>query len=117
MTMSTPSDGRLDGPTPAQVLACPMRDNDADASTIREYLIALLAVVWDEGEGFSGKRPFGNSSWEYDLYAALVKAGWISIVYDESGYYVREFEDAERRKANRLIAEAIQSLATTEVAA
>ncbi len=27
-----------------------------------------------EGEGFSGKRPFGNSCWESDLYWPLAKA-------------------------------------------
>ena len=95
-------------PTPEQVLSCPMESNDADVSTIRDYLVSLLAAVWTEGEGFSGKRPFGNSSWEYDLYIALAKAGMVAIVLDEDGY-VESFEDTERRKANRLVAEAIKS--------
>lgn len=45
--------------------------------SLREYLHALLDVMWREGERFSGKRPFGNSGWEYDVYAFLVKAGAI----------------------------------------
>ena len=52
-----------------------MESNDAEAETVRAYLKALLYAVWSKGEGFSGKRPFGNSGWEYDLYAALEPAG------------------------------------------
>ena len=61
-----------------KILDLEMEPNDAEATTIREYLKALLEAVWSEGEGFSGKRPFGNSSWEYDLYRALVKGGSIN---------------------------------------
>lgn len=43
--------------------------------TIRDYLCELLSNVWEEKETFSGKRPFGNSDWEYDLYKPLVKNG------------------------------------------
>jgi len=42
--------------------------------TIRGYLILLLQTLFMEGEGFSGKRPFGNSCWESDLYWPLAKA-------------------------------------------
>ena len=52
-----------------------MTKNDAKAKTVREYLKMLLERLWEEGEGFSGKRPFGNSGWEYDLYAALEEKG------------------------------------------
>jgi hypothetical protein len=39
-------------------------DSDAgDNITIRDYLRILLETLWEEGEGFSGKRPFGNSGW------------------------------------------------------
>lgn len=57
-------------------------DLDREAS-LREYLHALLATLWNEGEGFSGKRPFGNSGWEYDVYAFLVKAGAVPGTLDE----------------------------------
>lgn len=50
------------------VLSFPMEDNDADAGTVGHYLYSLLWMVWQHGEGFSGKRPFGNSVWECDLY-------------------------------------------------
>lgn len=54
------------------VLNCPLEENDSGADTVKGYLKALLFTLWDEGEGFSGKRPFGNSAWEYDLTDALV---------------------------------------------
>ena len=57
-----------------KILGCPMNPdtNDAGASTVREYFTELVKMVWGEGEGFSGKRPFGNSGWEHEVYSALV---------------------------------------------
>lgn len=54
--------------------------------TVREYLRTLLMTMWEEGEGFSGKRPFGNSGWEYDLYKPLIAGGFIPGKLDEDGY-------------------------------
>lgn len=50
--------------------------NDANAVNIKDYFIKLLEILWIEGEGFSGKRPFGNSGWEYDLTIPLVEMGY-----------------------------------------
>lgn len=61
--------------TPAQILAVPMGTNDSREETVGGYLAALLELVWDEGEGFDGKRPFGNSGWHYDLHRPLAEAG------------------------------------------
>lgn len=61
--------------TGTEILAIKMGPNDAEASTVKEYLVKLLEVLWEEGGGFSGKRPFGNSGWEYELYSALENAG------------------------------------------
>jgi hypothetical protein len=97
-------------PTPRQILDTPMQPNDADAKTVREYLVALLAAVWGEGEGFSGKRPFGNSGWKWDLYEPLVRAGHISGEFDNDGYLSRFDDD----KGNELIAAAIQALGVSE---
>jgi hypothetical protein len=96
-------------PTPRQILDTPMRENDAGADTIRDYLVKLLAALWDSGEGFSGKRPFGNSGWEYELYDSLGRAGHIRYVEDDRGYC----EDADTRAGNRLIAAAIRALGAT----
>lgn len=78
-------------------------ENDADAKTIGEYLQKLLETLWAEGENFSGKRPFGNSSWEYDLYRALIKAGAVKGTVDEYG----DIEEFDEKRANKLIFEAI----------
>jgi hypothetical protein len=66
-------------PTGEQILAVPMGGNDADAATIREYLVELATAVWRQGEGFSGKRPFGNSDWQWDLSLALADAGMVPV--------------------------------------
>lgn len=88
------------------ILDTPMEPNDSGATTIRGYLVALLAAVWDQSEGFSGKRPFGNSGWDWDLYGALVKAGHINGRFDEDGY----IEDVDEQTGDRLIRAAIQAL-------
>lgn len=58
---------------------------DADADCLRDYFYTLVHTLWCEGEGFSGKRPFGNSGWEYDIYNALVTMGAVKgkFEYDE----------------------------------
>lgn len=92
------------------VLNCPMDANDAGAATVRNYLVALVREVWREGEGFSGKRPFGNSSWEYEVYGALVKAGLVAGSFDADGY----IEDVESARADSLVMAAIEALGSTD---
>lgn len=99
-----------DVPTPQQILALPMQENDAGAATIRDYLIALLAMLWDEKEGFNGKRPFGNSDWDGHLVIALVRAGLVDGEIDEDGYLDGCDDDA----VEELIADAIQALGYSE---
>ena len=64
----------------------PMQENDAGAKTIGEYLKTLLLTLWVEEEGFSGKRPFGNSGWQYEIYTALISARVVDGKLDECGY-------------------------------
>lgn len=96
----------LETANPRAVLALPMGPNDAHAETIGEYLIGLLAALWDEKECFDGKRPYGNSGWDCDLLIPLVKAGLIEGRIDEDGYLDGVDDDA----GERLIADAIRSL-------
>lgn len=59
---------------------------DCHAKNLREYFYRLLMTLWSEGEEFSGKRPFGNSVWEFDIYKALVAMDVIKGSFDEDGY-------------------------------
>lgn len=88
------------------ILNLPMKENDAGAATIGDYLVNLLLSLWIQGEGFSGKRPFGNSGWEYELYHPLVKAGLIWGELDEDDCLV----NYDYASADLLIINAIKSL-------
>ena len=68
-------------------------------ATLREYLCALTTTLWKEGESFSGKRPFGNSGWEHDVYKFLVGSGAVFGVFDEEGY----LEEVDTKTANALM--------------
>lgn len=46
-----------------------------DEMTVRQYLAKLLLAVLEEGECFSGKRPFGNSGWEENLVIPAIECG------------------------------------------
>lgn len=94
-------------PTPWQILDLPLEPNDADAATVRDYLVTLLSVIWDDGQDLS---PFGNSGWEWDLYRALVKAGYANNPFDENGHYVTPKNDFNKRAAKQMIADAIDAL-------
>ncbi len=62
--------------TPRDALDITFYCDDLDQEmSVREYFKALLSVLWDEEEGFSGKRPFGNSGWQSDVGNALEVAG------------------------------------------
>lgn len=79
-------------------------DSDAgDNITVRDYLRILLCTLWEERERFSGKRPFGNSSWEYELYEPLVKSGFIQGTLDEDGCLL----DFDRKLANQYVQQLI----------
>ena len=95
-----PSDGSL-------LSALELRiDSDAgDNITIRDYLYELLSLVWAEGEEFNGKRPFGNSGWEHDLYFPLVESGYIDGKTNE-GYLVHLDRIAAHAFVQRLISAA-----------
>ena len=82
-----------------------------DNITIRDYLYHLLADVWTKNEQFNGKRPFGDSGWEEDLFGPLVRAGFISGTVDEGtidddygGDYDVEDMDEAREYVSELIA-------------
>lgn len=92
--------------SPKNILDLPMDENDAAAKTIRGYLKALLSHLWEAEESFSGKRPFGNSGWQHDVYRALAKGKAIEASLDEDGY----LESFDREEADKLIHDAIAAL-------
>lgn len=83
-------------------------DSDAGRNlTIRQYLHRLLQMLWAEQEGFSGKRPFGNSGWSYDLYKVLITAGAIKGALDSDGYIDRVDSEAGDKLVSQLISDAM----------
>lgn len=74
--------------------------------TVRSYLKDLLHTLWVEEEGFSGKRPFGNSGWQFDVYQALVRAGVLEGTLDDEGF----LDDVDRDAGEQLVLAAIQQV-------
>ena len=81
---------------------------DLEGSTVRGYFEKLLLTLWSKGESFSGKRPFGNSGWEYDVICPLIECGYIlgKVIRDEDG----DIDDVDynTRSANEQILELIR---------
>lgn len=78
----------LEHPNVAQVLATPLHDEIEE--TIGDYLCALLERLWEEEEGFSPRRPFGESAWQVPVYEALIRAGYVKGVLGGPGNAVIE---------------------------
>lgn len=47
---------------------------DVGKVRIRDFLKHLLLTLWERGESFDSKWPWGNSGWQLDFYKALVAA-------------------------------------------
>jgi hypothetical protein len=88
-------------PTSEEILSLQFYCDDLDRTlTVREWFMEMVKRLWIEDEGFSGKRPFGNSGWRFDPAIAMVKAGWLagsfSVQYGRDGKvheYLEEFDD------------------------
>jgi len=70
---------------PAVLLDLPLGPNGADATTVRDYLLRLLADLWRDEADFNSKRPFGSSGWQYDVYLPMIRAGLVPGHLDEAG--------------------------------
>lgn len=92
-----------------------MPPNGAGAATVGEYLAKLLAELWLHDEGFSGKRPFGNSGWKSEVYFALASAGVVPGRFDADGY-LDEYE-FDTGAADELIQQAITQMGTPDTQA
>lgn len=67
------------------LMKAPLESCDCRAKTVREYLMATLVEFLNKEEGFSGKRPFGNSGWDSAIIEAWIKAGLLQGKFDEDG--------------------------------
>lgn len=76
--------------------------------TIGDWWKAMMLELNREEEGFSGKRPLGNSSWKHDAQIALVQAGLIEGEIDEEEGYLNDIDD---RGCDALFDAVIRSLA------
>jgi hypothetical protein len=76
---------------------------DGNKITVSVYLWKLLQTLWDEKECFSGKRPFGDSGWERDIYKALINGGFVCGTIDEWGC----LDDVDQKAADALVEELI----------
>jgi hypothetical protein len=83
--------------------------HDTNATTIKEFLKNLLEVLWSEGESFSGKRPFGNSGWDWELYATLIHHGVVKGKLD-SDNCIEKLSEPQRKKANQIIFDCIDEI-------
>lgn len=65
-------------PTTAQVLALPIGRNELDATTVGEWLVGRLGVLWTDGY-----ETIGDSG---EVVVPLIKAGYVAGRVDEDGY-------------------------------
>lgn len=90
-----------------QILELEMGLNDPGATTIRSYLIMLLAELFQKEEAFCGKRPFGNSGWKYELYRPLINAGILKGKIEDD-----DIVEVDKSEAEFLFGLAINALLT-----
>lgn len=91
--------------TGAELLQMPM----PEWGTLTDFLLNLLSTLWAQGESFSGKRPFGDSGWQFEVYEALVRAGHLPGTLDEDGF-LEEFSANSMKAADELVERAIWAL-------
>lgn len=91
--------------------------NDAEATSVKDYLRRLMLLLWTQGEGFNSKRPFGNSGWEIEIAHALVKGGAIPgkiVTYTEmyagESHTYEELEDYDREALDNYVAYMINNV-------
>ena len=85
-------------------------DDLNETLTVKGYLKRLLYTLWEEEDGFSGKRPFGNGGWQFEVIYALIEDGYISgrVKYDGEGYPTDS--EFDRKEAHQFILGLIANL-------
>lgn len=89
----------------ASVLDIKFKSSDLNKTvTLREYCKLLLCTLWEEGEGFSGKRPLGNSGWDFEVFRELVEKGYVKGTLGED----EDLIEVDPNAAAKVITDAIR---------
>jgi len=86
------------------ILKLPMR-NDCGPVTIGETLRAMLRNLIIEGEGFSGKRPLGDSDWYAQFAIALIDGQVVEGIVDSDG----EPSEYDWKKVDKALLKAVEA--------
>ena len=81
------------------------QSTDCGIITARWFLKLLLMTLLEKGESFSGKHPFGNSGWEYELATPLIMAGVITGQIEDG--YAKPDDEAAYQAALETLVEAL----------
>jgi hypothetical protein len=65
-----------------------------EAQTVKEFFTNSLLDLWEREEGFSGKRPCGNSGWKSEILSAV--AGKENLTEEEEQHYYKLVKAAIR---------------------
>lgn len=84
--------------------------NTGYQQTVRSFLKNLLVKIMVEEEGFSSKRPWGNSAWQAPLIICLIKHGILngSIVEYEDGMV--DLDSYDREEFENIVKELIWAM-------
>lgn len=55
-------------------------DSFDDKVTLRYIFKEILLTAWEEKDKYNG---IADSRWEYDVYIALIKNGYVKSIFDE----------------------------------
>lgn len=83
---------------------------DIEHTTIRDYFKALLMQLIVDGDGFSAKRPLGNSDWQWELYETLARAKLIDADWDPGEPDHSYMIDCDTRAGDKLLCRLVESL-------
>lgn len=98
-----------EAPAPPEALNLSFFSDDLNQDiTVRGYLLRLLSDLWRKEDDFNSKRPFGNSGWQWEVYGALIEAGYIPGELDEDG----GIEDVDEQAGTAFVLSLIDQMGT-----
>lgn len=100
------SDHQFTAEQVGRALQLPTQGGPREGAPVGEYLGSLLHMVWEFGEGFDGKRPFGDSGWQWEIYEVLLRAGLIPGTLTADGWA----EEFDRAAGDALITRCVDAM-------